>query len=135
MRKCLRCETEMLEDLVLMVANGLAIDVREKGSKNAGATNTIRVLGLLPGIFVLCIDAFKGWLAIYLSRYFGMEIVNSDYMILYFSGTGNTFIKELEKRPTTYSGKRIFFIALNVMQLAIDKIKSIKEFLYLVDKR
>lgn len=59
------------------------IDVREKGSKNAGATNTIRVLGLLPGIFVLCIDAFKGWLAIYLSRYFGMEIVNSDYMILY----------------------------------------------------
>ena len=36
MRKCLRCETEMLEDLVLMVANGLAIDVREKGAfKNA----------------------------------------------------------------------------------------------------
>ena len=32
MRKCLRCETEMLEDLVLMVANGLAIDVREKGA-------------------------------------------------------------------------------------------------------
>ena len=59
------------------------IDVREKGSKNAGATNTIRVLGLLPGIFVLCIDAFKGWLAIYLSRYFGMEIANSEYMILY----------------------------------------------------
>lgn len=59
------------------------IDVREKGSKNAGATNTIRVLGLLPGIFVLCIDAFKGWFAIYLSRYFGMEIANSEYMILY----------------------------------------------------
>jgi glycerol-3-phosphate acyltransferase PlsY len=64
------------------------IDVREKGSKNAGATNTIRVLGLLPGIFVLCIDAFKGWFAIYLSRYFGMEIVNSDYMILYQLSVG-----------------------------------------------
>src|SRR5574344_1045725 len=47
------------------------IDVREKGSKNAGATNTIRVLGLLPGIFVLGIDAFKGWMAVYLANFFG----------------------------------------------------------------
>lgn len=59
------------------------IDVREKGSKNAGATNTIRVLGLLPGVFVLCIDAFKGWFAIYLSRVFGVELIGTDYMILY----------------------------------------------------
>ncbi|MBO7277285.1 MAG: glycerol-3-phosphate 1-O-acyltransferase PlsY [Bacteroidales bacterium] len=59
------------------------IDVREKGSKNAGATNTIRVLGLLPGIFVLCIDAFKGWFAIYLSRIFGVELIGTDYMIFY----------------------------------------------------
>lgn len=59
------------------------IDVREKGSKNAGATNTIRVLGLLPGIFVLCIDAFKGWFAIYLSRIFGVELIGTDYMIIY----------------------------------------------------
>ncbi|MBO5375374.1 MAG: nucleic acid-binding protein [Bacilli bacterium] len=32
MRKCLRCETEMVENLVLMVANGYGIDVREKGA-------------------------------------------------------------------------------------------------------
>ena len=31
MRKCLRCENEMVEDLVLMVSNGYEIDVREKG--------------------------------------------------------------------------------------------------------
>ncbi|MBQ9253745.1 MAG: glycerol-3-phosphate 1-O-acyltransferase PlsY [Bacteroidales bacterium] len=43
------------------------IDVREHGSHNAGATNTIRVLGLLPGIFVLAIDIVKGWFAVYLS--------------------------------------------------------------------
>lgn len=47
------------------------IDVREKSSKNAGATNTIRVLGLLPGIFVLGIDAFKGWMAVYMANFFG----------------------------------------------------------------
>jgi len=31
MRKCLRCETEMVEDLVLIVSNGYGVDVREKG--------------------------------------------------------------------------------------------------------
>lgn len=43
------------------------VDVREHGSKNAGATNTIRVLGLLPGLLVLAIDILKGWFAVYLS--------------------------------------------------------------------
>ncbi len=46
------------------------IDVRTQGSGNAGATNTIRVLGLKAGIPVFIIDIFKGWLAVYLSRYF-----------------------------------------------------------------
>lgn len=32
MRKCLRCENEMTEDLVLMVVKRLAIDEREKGN-------------------------------------------------------------------------------------------------------
>src|SRR5574344_394338 len=45
------------------------VDVREKGSKNAGATNTIRVLGLLPGLFVLAVDVVKGWVAVYLSSH------------------------------------------------------------------
>lgn len=39
------------------------IDVREHGSGNAGATNTIRVLGWKTGIPVLLFDLGKGWLA------------------------------------------------------------------------
>lgn len=39
------------------------IDIREHGSGNAGATNTIRVLGWSTGIPVLLIDIGKGWLA------------------------------------------------------------------------
>ncbi|PLX01058.1 MAG: acyl-phosphate glycerol 3-phosphate acyltransferase, partial [Marinilabiliales bacterium] len=35
-------------------------DIREYGSKNAGATNTFRVLGPKAGIPVLIIDVFKG---------------------------------------------------------------------------
>ena len=33
---CLRCETEMVEDLVLTVSNGYGIDVREKGMFKTG---------------------------------------------------------------------------------------------------
>lgn len=40
------------------------IDVREYGSGNAGATNTIRVLGKKAGIPVLIIDALKGFAAV-----------------------------------------------------------------------
>ena len=36
-------------------------DVRNEGSHNAGATNTIRVLGLLPGLVVLALDVAKDW--------------------------------------------------------------------------
>lgn len=61
------------------------VDVREKGSKNAGTTNTIRVLGLLPGLFVLGIDVFKGWLAVYLAKFFGSSLaeINHDYLVYY----------------------------------------------------
>ncbi|MES2381671.1 MAG: glycerol-3-phosphate 1-O-acyltransferase PlsY [Bacteroidota bacterium] len=39
------------------------IDVREHGSGNAGATNTLRVLGNKAGFIVLFIDLLKGFLA------------------------------------------------------------------------
>ncbi|MEI7595102.1 MAG: glycerol-3-phosphate 1-O-acyltransferase PlsY [Bacteroidota bacterium] len=45
------------------------IDVREHGSKNSGATNTFRVLGKKPGIIVLLIDVFKGYLAVFVVGY------------------------------------------------------------------
>jgi len=40
------------------------VDVREHGSKNAGTTNTMRVLGVKTGIPVLLIDVFKGFAAV-----------------------------------------------------------------------
>jgi acyl phosphate:glycerol-3-phosphate acyltransferase len=40
-------------------------DVREHGSKNAGATNTFRVLGAKAGIVVLLLDALKGFLPVF----------------------------------------------------------------------
>ena len=46
------------------------VDVRKEGSGNAGATNTIRVLGYKAGIPVLIFDVFKGWFAVYISNFF-----------------------------------------------------------------
>ena len=43
------------------------VDVREHGSKNAGATNTMRVLGVKTGIPVLLIDVVKGFAAVKLA--------------------------------------------------------------------
>jgi glycerol-3-phosphate acyltransferase PlsY len=39
------------------------IDIRKHGSGNAGATNTLRVLGLKWGLFVLALDISKGVMA------------------------------------------------------------------------
>jgi glycerol-3-phosphate acyltransferase PlsY len=46
------------------------VDIRTMGSGNAGATNTIRVLGYKAGIPVLIFDIFKGWLAVYVANFF-----------------------------------------------------------------
>lgn len=54
------------------------IDVREHGSKNAGATNTFRVLGKKPGIIVLVIDISKGFTAVFLPFIVGMGEYGSD---------------------------------------------------------
>lgn len=47
------------------------IDIRQHGSGNAGATNTLRVLGKGPAIMVLVLDILKGIAAIWLGIWLG----------------------------------------------------------------
>ncbi|NOU97572.1 glycerol-3-phosphate 1-O-acyltransferase PlsY [Paenibacillus sp. LMG 31456] len=47
------------------------IDIRKHGSGNAGATNTLRVLGVGPGVTVLLLDAIKGVIAVLLGIWIG----------------------------------------------------------------
>lgn len=44
------------------------IDIRQHGSGNAGATNTLRVLGMGPGVTVLLLDVVKGIAAVLVAR-------------------------------------------------------------------
>ncbi len=46
------------------------VDIRKHGSGNAGATNSLRVLGKKAGITVLIIDMLKGIIPIVLCRHF-----------------------------------------------------------------
>jgi glycerol-3-phosphate acyltransferase PlsY len=64
------------------------LDVREHGSRNAGATNTLRVLGAKAGIPVLLIDALKGWLAVWLGRYLLGDSFFGDTYELVLIGCG-----------------------------------------------
>jgi glycerol-3-phosphate acyltransferase PlsY len=49
-----------------VVAKAKGIDIRSVGSGNIGATNAMRVLGKPTGIFVLLMDALKGYAAVWL---------------------------------------------------------------------
>ncbi|WP_199614972.1 glycerol-3-phosphate 1-O-acyltransferase PlsY [Paenibacillus alkalitolerans] len=48
---------------------GKGIDIRKHGSGNAGATNTLRVLGLGPALLVLALDIGKGVLAVWIGKW------------------------------------------------------------------
>ncbi|MDK2932902.1 MAG: acyl phosphate:glycerol-3-phosphate acyltransferase [Clostridiales bacterium] len=50
------------------------IDIRNYGSGNAGATNTLRTLGKLAAAVVLVIDVLKGIVGVALGRYFAGDI-------------------------------------------------------------
>ncbi|MFH1297145.1 MAG: glycerol-3-phosphate 1-O-acyltransferase PlsY [Bacteroidota bacterium] len=54
------------------------IDVREHGSGNAGATNTIRILGYKAGLPVMLFDVFKGWLAVQLAGWIPLSGLVAD---------------------------------------------------------
>ena len=73
--------------LILSKLQGL--DIRKKGSGNAGATNVLRVIGVKSGILVFIIDCLKGFLALYFTQ---LLIINATEpfdlninLYLYFS--------------------------------------------------
>ncbi len=60
------------------------LDIRTQGSGNAGATNTIRVLGLKAGIPVLLFDVFKAWLAVHVSTWLTNPAFSTNQEVIYW---------------------------------------------------
>ncbi len=60
-----------------LVAKARGIDIRAVGSGNIGAANTFRAIGKIAGVFVLVVDALKGFVAVEACR-----------LVLRYSGIG-----------------------------------------------
>ncbi|MGO4888132.1 glycerol-3-phosphate 1-O-acyltransferase PlsY [Anaerobacillus sp. MEB173] len=59
------------------------VDIRQHGSGNAGATNTLRVLGVGPAITVLLLDAGKGVAAVFIAYWItGSQFVSSSSILV-----------------------------------------------------
>ncbi|AXF54872.1 glycerol-3-phosphate 1-O-acyltransferase PlsY [Salicibibacter kimchii] len=75
------------------------VDIRQYGSGNAGATNTLRVLGKGPAILVLALDCLKGIIAVWFG--FWAESL--------FSGTGLSLLEGNEGLAPAISGLLAIF--------------------------
>ena len=51
------------------------IDIREKGSGNLGGTNALRVLGKIPGISIMILDALKAFLYMIIVNYIDSSLI------------------------------------------------------------
>lgn len=71
------------------------IDIREHGSKNAGATNTLRVLGARAALPVFLIDVLKGFIAVSLSHLAGLstenQVINLKIILVVAAVLGHIF--------------------------------------------
>ena len=69
----------------ILIGKLLKVDVRKKGSGNAGATNTFRVLGLKIAIAVFIFDCFKGFFATYAigSLFLLSDVINMNLNMPY----------------------------------------------------
>ena len=63
-------------------------DVREYGSGNAGATNTVRVLGWKAGVPVIIVDILKGYLAVQLIHCFDTAFLSEGQQVYLMIGLG-----------------------------------------------
>lgn len=65
------------------------VDIRTKGSGNAGSTNTLRVFGTKAGFTVLFFDAFKTIIAIWVMRLtIGTVIPDYKCLIIFYTAAG-----------------------------------------------
>jgi len=68
------------------------IDIRDYGSKNAGATNTIRVLGWKAGLPVMVVDILKGFAAVTLIRFVQSLAPGTDQFVNFQLILGGTAV-------------------------------------------
>ncbi len=95
------------------------INILEHGSGNAGATNTVRVLGLQLGILVLIADMAKGFFAAYLGFLAGgPELSALTALVAILGHTFSVFIHFKGGKGVATAGGALIFLAPNVFLMA-----------------
>jgi glycerol-3-phosphate acyltransferase PlsY len=90
-----------------LMAKAKGIDIRNVGSGNIGATNAMRVLGKPAGIFVLLLDALKGFAA---CHWLAPNVFNA--LIPHFFGPNNFHYDWFQYEPIELQTK--FFLLAGV---------------------
>lgn len=107
------------------------INLKEHGSRNLGASNTLAIIGKRAGILVLICDVLKGLLAIYLVKYIGGD--NIMHLAALGVVLGHIFPFYLDfkggKGFATYLGVILaldykFFIILGIVALSLAGITN-----------
>jgi len=75
------------------------IDIREHGSKNAGFTNTNRVLGVKKGAIVFIVDVLKA-----MAAFFVVTVVYNHFLSPSFVPAGGMFFASNNILPGLYAG-------------------------------
>ena len=87
-----------------LMAKAKGIDIRAVGSGNIGATNAMRVLGKPAGIFVLLMDAAKGYVACCLGVIIYIHYFNQFYGLYPASTYPPCASQEMAERFATIAG-------------------------------
>ncbi len=70
----------------ILLAKRKNLDIRTKGSGNAGTTNALRVLGKKAAVITLVVDILKGTTAVYVAGYIGGEFIAELCVVAVFMG-------------------------------------------------
>ncbi len=87
------------------------LDIREHGSKNAGATNVFRVLGKKSGILALLLDMSKGILAAFIGYRYSIEMAVFTGMFAVIGHCYPVFMKFKGGKGVATSGGMLLFVA------------------------
>lgn len=118
-------------------------DIRKHGSGNAGATNTLRVIGLGPAIAVLLLDVLKGVAAVWIAVWLGqpqwglalaglLAIVGHNWPIFFGFRGGKGVATTIGVFATLFLLPSIYAGILAILLIVITRYVSLGSLLFVV---
>lgn len=138
-----------VQSAIILSRGLLKSDIREHGSRSAGATNMFRTFGAGWGILTLFCDALKGYLAFFLCRLIGdagtgtlgvvcsavggfMVVFGHDYPVFYGFKGGKGIAASLGVATAIHPVLGLISLLIGVLAALITKYMSIGSLLALV---